>query len=467
MSSTPRKPSTPFQLWREEHIKQELGVQRSVLGQTDSLPANTARISMEVMEAAASPRRTSEPARKYPPTKLYIEDEPEKKVETFRRWKQQRREQEEDTVSETRHLSELEREIEIVQSRERSRDRSRQASGESQTSGQMARSDPPRKKDKKSSISSILSVFSRKKSSNSSVKKKKSSLTAMMEKEAAGSVLDPEAQKKIIEQPEAERSMSPYQEWRSFRSQHETSEPDHTQVRHSVTPLSLRSPTPDPDYDNLSFQSNSPRAPRIRPSYDDNSSDTSFEDYGGRYTPRSTASEYGRNIPRYQPMPNLLSGLPRGVSPATSETAGAKRSPSTESFFGKNGASVGQQANSQIWYQKYKHSSFSHPNQTSFGEPIYGAFDGRISKFRGKTREGTQSGTARHLYLHSAILTVKHANGIGLSLTNIEPTGLFPLLMTGNSSQSAGTGKYYFNNKTQTETHVQTYPDNQFKTDAK
>ena len=79
---------------------------------------------MEVVGATAAPRRTSEPARKYPPTKLYIEDEPEKKVETFMRWKQQQRGQEgqeEDTVSETRHLSELEREIEMVQTRERGR----------------------------------------------------------------------------------------------------------------------------------------------------------------------------------------------------------------------------------------------------------------------------------------------------------------------------------------------------------
>ena len=340
---------------------------------------------MEVVGATAAPRRTSEPARKYPPTKLYIEDEPEKKVETFMRWKQQQRgqgEEEEDLVSETRHLSELEREIEMVQTRERGErgERARTLSGvsgvssESEASRVLSRAEPPsqpqpRKKDKKSSLSSILNIFTRKKSSTGGstptppVKKKKSSLSAMMEREAAGSVLDPEAQKKIIEEPlpEAERARSPYQEWRARRGG-----------------------TPDPDYDNLSYQSNSPRAPRIRPSYDDNSSDTSFEDYGGRFTPRSAASEYGRNIPRYQPVPNLLTGLSRGPSPAHSESAQAKRSPSTDSFFGKNGASVGQQANSQIWYQKYKHSSFSHTNQTSFGEPIYGAFDGRISKFRGK-----------------------------------------------------------------------------------
>ena len=367
-------------------MKQELGVHRHVVGQIDSLPSNTARISMEVVGASAPPRRTSEPARKYPPTKLYIEDEPEKKVETFMRWKQHQRGQEgeeEDTESETRHLSELEREIEMVQTRERGErgERGRHLSGvSSESEASRAFSQPgqpsqpePRKKDKKSSLSSqILNIFSRKKSSTGGstvtppVKKKKSSLSVMMEREAASSVLGPDAHKKIIEQPllpEAERARSPYQEWRAARE---------------------RGGTPDPDYDNLSYQSNSPRAPRIRPSYDDNSSDTSFEDYGGRYTPRSVASEYGRNIPRYQPVPNLLTGLSRGPSPANSEAATAKRSPSTDSFFGKNGASVGQQANSQIWYQKYKHSSFSHTNQTSFGEPIYGAFDGRISKSRGK-----------------------------------------------------------------------------------
>merc|ERR1712168_153971 len=73
-----------------------------------------------------SPRRLSEPpTKKYPPTKLYIEDEPEKKVETFVRWKQQQNEREQkiehDSISETRHLSELEKQIEQVQKSERSR----------------------------------------------------------------------------------------------------------------------------------------------------------------------------------------------------------------------------------------------------------------------------------------------------------------------------------------------------------
>ena len=417
LTSTPRKPSTPYQLWREEHMKQELGVHRSVLGNIDSLPSNTAKI-MDTTTRSQSPeedpdqtRRMSEtPTKKYPPTRLYIEEEPGKKVETFVRWKQSQNERElqkvvdSDAVSDTRHLSELEKQIEMVQKSERESTVSPAADDRDH-----AISTPKsKKKDKKGSISSLLNVFTRKKTtSNASatppVKKKKSSLTVMMEKEASGSVLDPSAQQKIIEKEESERTKSPYQLWRSYRekSQDKGDSVSHLQsegdiIRHSIPPMSLRTPTPDPDYDNLSFKSNSPRAPREspraprdHPSFDDNSSDTSFEDYG-RYTPRSTASEYGRNIPRYQPMPNLITGYARGISPANSETgvnvnfAGAKRSPSTDSFFGKNGASVGQSSSSQIWYQKYKHSSFSHPNQNSFGEHLYGAFDGRISKFRGK-----------------------------------------------------------------------------------
>ena len=119
-------------------MKQELGVHRHVVGQIDSLPSNTARISMEVVGAtgglSAAPRRTSEPARKYPPTKLYIEDEPEKKVETFMRWKQHQRgqegEEEEDTMSETRHLSELEREIDSLTRREMEVERRREREGD-------------------------------------------------------------------------------------------------------------------------------------------------------------------------------------------------------------------------------------------------------------------------------------------------------------------------------------------------
>merc|ERR1712002_464155 len=111
------------------------------LGSIESLPTTTAKISMEVISSRPttpgnrmslspgpsdknntyqSPRRLSEPpTKKYPPTKLYIEDEPEKKVETFVRWKQHQNEREQkieqDSISETRHLSELEKQIEQVQ----------------------------------------------------------------------------------------------------------------------------------------------------------------------------------------------------------------------------------------------------------------------------------------------------------------------------------------------------------------
>ena len=237
----------------------------------------------------------------------------------------------------------------------------------------------------------------------------------------ASSVLDPSAHQKIIEnptnqrtgseqsaneRPEAERAKSPYQLWRERRASSELSANQRLvsdlPSANQRLPSDMRTPTPDPDYDNLSYKGSprTPRAPREHspnqkhPSFDDNSSDTSFEDHTGRYTPRSNASEYGRNIPRYQPMPNLIMGYGRGrVSPATSEASLGRqghqgRSPSTESFFGKNGANVQSQgSSSQLWYQKYKHSSFSAGQGSSggFGEPLYGAFDGRISKFRGKS----------------------------------------------------------------------------------
>ena len=161
--------------------------------------------------------------------------------------------------------------------------------------------------------------------------------------------------------------------------------------------------TPDPDYDNMSLASqNSPRAPRIRAF--DQSSDTSCDEYGGaaalaafssstsgggfggRYTPRSTASDFRPPPPRHRNSQPI--GIGRGVSPsAFSEPpmpSANRRAPSSESFFGKNGASlVSSNASSQIWYQKYKHDSFSHHGGSQFGDPIYGAFDGRITNMRG------------------------------------------------------------------------------------
>lgn len=430
LTSTPRKASTPFQLWREEHLRQEAGLNQS--------------------EASVRSRDLSGPIReKHPPTRAYIEEEPDKRVETYQRWRQQQRENrlsasghKDPFPVDTRHLSELERQIEAVQRSEREST----LSAESETTAAMTASTAAvaavksKKKDKRSSLSSLLNVFKGKKSKDTAaptppLKKKKSSLGAMMEREGvAASVLDPSAHKRIIEEqpptnqrpaneqpanqrPEPERAKSPYQLWREKRASSERQDPSDISELQSQTgfslpvprPGSLRTPTPDPDYDNLSYKSaNSPRAPRApreHPSFDDNSSDTgSYEDHGGgRYTPRSSnASEYGRNIPRYQPMPNLIMGYGRGrVSPSLSETSigghQAKRSPSTESFFGKNGANVSQTgSSSQLWYQKYKHSSFSAAQQTSqsgvFGDPLYGAFDGRISKFRGKIILVTSNG---------------------------------------------------------------------------
>ena len=338
-------------------------------------------------------------------SRTYIEEEPGKKVETYVRWRQQQAERRQEREQESRveadqetsHLAELQHQIEEEQRRSTSLDTTADSVDNTAAATEVLSAaeirehstasgyERVKKKDKRSSISQILNVFTRKKSG--SLKKKKASLTDMMEKEAErkGSLLDPAAQQRIIESqtragavasesPEPGRARSPYQEWRQYRE------------------LNLsRTSTPDPDYDNLSAKSVSPRAPRLRsPSQqEDAGSDTSSE--YGRHTPRSLASEYGRNIPRYQPTPSLFAGFGRGSpspapsqAPSRSPSQAPSRSPSTDSFFGKNGAMVGQAGSSQIWYQKYKHSSFSHQNQPTFGETPYGAFDGRISKFRGK-----------------------------------------------------------------------------------
>ena len=95
-----------------------------------------------------------------------------------------------------------------------------------------------------------------------------------------------------------------------------------------------------------------------------------------------------------------LTGLGRGgVSPSPSEPQPAttnRRAPSTDSFFGINGANLVSAgggsggaggASSQAWYAKYKNSSFSSQHSaSSFGENFgsYAAFDGRISNIRGR-----------------------------------------------------------------------------------
>ena len=258
-----------------------------------------------------------------------------------------------------------------------------------------------KKKEKKSSLSSIFSVFSRKKSSKDG-ERKKSSLAGMLE--SSGSVLSPDVHKSIIDEREEGRveeerrgeeedmfviPASP--DWRReppyvTQTYIQLPAPDtpilglsrggtpYGQSR-GTTPLGpSRGTTPDPDYDNMSLISNSPRAPRLRP-FDGHSSDTSCDEYG-RYTPRSVVSEYR---PR---------GAGRGVSPSLSEPPTSRRAPSTDSFFAKNGASlVAGGSSSQVWYQRYKHQSFTSSHQTTFGELPRAAFDGRITNIRGEEEE--------------------------------------------------------------------------------
>ena len=124
-----------------------------------------------------------------------------------------------------------------------------------------------------------------------------------------------------------------------------------------------------------------------RYAYHDQSSDTSCDEYGAAYTPRSTHSEYYRGGFGGGARHHSLA-VGRGVSPSLSEPPiSSRRAPSTDSFFGKNGANLvsggANNGGSQIWYQRYKHSSFSNTQHT-FGElPSYGAFDGRINNIRG------------------------------------------------------------------------------------
>ena len=427
-SSTPRKPSTPYQLWREEHLKQELGVHQSVIGTVPTMPTLVAR---SVTDPVLMGRSTTSPSssrpessqsmaqqtdvsstggsRKHPPTRLYIEADPQQKVETFVRWKQHQQEREQRSYlanqseggSETRHLSDLEKQIEAVQQIEGGAVSDASAASTPSEGGRKeSEGEKKEKKEKKkSSLSSMISsVFKKKSSSSPLPKKKKSSLAAMIEGQGAPSILDPEAQAKIIEphqqiEPAPTIAKSPYQEWRAAREK--SKEGSYLSMGPSGRPTeelggSMRGPTPDPDYDNMSMRSDSsfgsvgPRAPRIREEESEGSEVGS--DYGGRFTPRSVKSEYGRRVPHSQTT-SMFTGFGRGTSSpspsATPPTVRRERS-SVDSFFGKNGATVGETSNSQIWYQRYKHSSFNHPNQNTFGDPIYGTFDGRITNMRGE-----------------------------------------------------------------------------------
>jgi len=471
-------------------------------------------------------RRTTSPtARKHPPTTLYIEEEPEKRLETFTRWKQQQKQRHqhpeaastpvgEDSQQDLSHLVEIQEQIERFQSQyaeeraagranlsfssteeraagranlslssaeeraagranlsfssseERAAGRanlsfssteeragranlsfssteeragranqsfssSEEGCASGRISGSKQSETPPtvinvkppkaaKVKDKKSSLSSIFGIFSRKKVSKE--ERKKSSIVTVLES-TSGSVLSPDVQKQIIvQQPEQQHHMeeedggetlvrhldsSPAVRRPERTASFEAEPPPrpysaasagrHSQYYPVVPPLILKSsrgPTPDPDYDNFSLNS-SPRAPRLRShrgGFDENSSDTSCDEYGrgggGSYTPRSAVSEF--RIPRYK-QGSAFAGFGRGISPSLSEpvaVAASRRAPSTDSFFGKHGATVsgevGGGSNSQLWYQQYKHSSFSQSSgQNTFGEPVFGAFDGRITNMRG------------------------------------------------------------------------------------
>ena len=427
-SSTPRKPSTPYQLWREEHLKQELGVHQSVMGTVPNMPNLIAR---SMTDTALLGRSTASPSssrpessqsmaqqtdasstggsRKHPPTRLYIEADPQQKVETFVRWKQQQQEREQRSYlankseGETRHLSDLEKQIEAVQQIEGGAVSDASAASTPSEGGR--KEGEPEKKEKKekkkSSLSSMISsVFKKKSSSSPLPKKKKSSLTAMIEAQGPPSILDPEAQSKIIDpqqqlEPAPTIAKSPYQEWRAAREKSKDKESSYLSMGPPGRPMdelagSMRGPTPDPDYDNMSMRSDSsfgsvgPRAPRIREEESEGSEVGS--DFGGRFTPRSVKSEYGRRVPHSQTT-SMFAGFGRGTSsPSPSATPPPLRRDriSADSFFGKNGATVGETSSSQIWYNRYKHSSFNHPNQNTFGDPIYGTFDGRITNMRGE-----------------------------------------------------------------------------------
>merc|ERR1712098_861209 len=171
-----------------------------------TLPTNTANIMGAVSEvhnneSADNSRRTSlTPTKKHPPTKLYIEDDSSKNVETFVRWKQSQMERElrdKPGVDDTKHLSELEKQIELVQQ-----------SSDTPVFQQSQPEEKSGKKKEKKSFSSIFSAFTKKKSSARTPEpsKKKSSLSQMMEKEGAASILDPTAQQKIIEKATSETS---------------------------------------------------------------------------------------------------------------------------------------------------------------------------------------------------------------------------------------------------------------------
>merc|ERR1712056_124601 len=92
----------------------------ALLGRSTASPSSSRPESSQSMAQQTDASSTGG-SRKHPPTRLYIEADPQQKGETFVRWKQQQQEREQRSYlankseGETRHLSDLEKQIEAVQ----------------------------------------------------------------------------------------------------------------------------------------------------------------------------------------------------------------------------------------------------------------------------------------------------------------------------------------------------------------
>ena len=266
-------------------------------------------------------------------------------------------------------------------------------------------------KDRKSSLSAMFHSLTKKKSKedegSDSEKQKKYSIAALMQNTALNpsfhdAVLHPADQetgngsaKKSPDEPvlgtilhpkppkipggPSTSQRSPFEEWRHYRGQRKTSEHPPTSGSHlepprrisapTHSPMGLRAPTPDPDYDSISMSSAGSKSSR-------RGVDSSHEDLhrlvGPQYyTGSGYRSSSAMGIPRFVHRPaSMLSASPRLERPL-----GA----SNESF-GPTLAS----AESHQWYQGYSHEAF--PHEAEFEDASFAGhnFDGRIHSIKGK-----------------------------------------------------------------------------------
>ena len=234
----------------------------------------------------------------------------------------------------------------------------------------------------------MLNVFTRKKTSTPPTEKRKGFSTSSV---AQIPILTAEVQQQIIipvGTPEIQESpkltpRGPYTD--DNYSEAHYGPQSHVSVFHqTIGAPQLRETTPDPDYDNLSTTSGSPRHRR----------------YGDIVTDMTTAAGYS-TIQKSRTT-SLITNVGRGRSPTFSDPgSGAKRSPSTDSFFGVHGARVGGRQSSQLWYQQYQTQAVTQQMDTTFGERIhYGAFDGRITSIRGKTARGAVNLRPNHVMVY-------------------------------------------------------------------